>query len=81
MRRNITANDMSWKFHTDGYERHVWPQDDERKHVLEGADCWCNPTSGEIYGTIQIVHNSHDQRELIEQAESIKECTSKIIEP
>ncbi len=38
---------------------HVYPIQDLRDHILEGAMCWCKPTVDEDV----IVHNSMDDRE------------------
>lgn len=58
---------------------HVSPIRDEREHVLEGTQCWCHPEvlwndpeTGEPFTEALVVHNSADGRELIEQAEEIK---------
>lgn len=58
---------------------HAYPVADEREHDLEGTGCWCepkvmwsDPDTGEAFPEALIVHNSADGRELIEQAEAIK---------
>ncbi len=49
---------------------HVLPINDEREHE-ESTTCWCNPRI-ETEGELLVIHNSADCRELIEQAEEIK---------
>lgn len=57
---------------------HLLPIRDEREHE-ETTMCWCNPTveftdpdTGEAYSEGLVIHNAADCRELIEQAEEIK---------
>jgi hypothetical protein len=54
---------------------HIHPLNDEREHVLEGSDCWCEPRifwndeeTGEILPDGIAVHKSFDCREVVEQA-------------
>lgn len=58
---------------------HVYPMNDEKEHDTESTMCWCQPRvewvdqdSGEAYSGAMVIHNSADGRELIEQAEEIK---------
>lgn len=51
---------------------HVYPLNDEREHDIETSMCWCNPTMEIVNGEMLFIHNSADGRELIEQAEEIK---------
>lgn len=51
---------------------HVYPLNDEREHDTTGTICWCDPTLDTASGGMIIIHNSADMRELIEQAEEIK---------
>ncbi len=51
---------------------HVYPLNDEREHVTEGTMCWCDPRLITDEPELIVVHNSADGRELIEQAEEIK---------
>lgn len=44
---------------------HVYPLNDLRDHITEGADCWCRPT---IDGDL-VIHNALDEREKIETGE------------
>lgn len=50
----------------------------EHNHIDHGIDCWCNPQilctkpDGTLYPFPIISHRSQDFRELIEQAEAIK---------
>ena len=51
----------------------IMPVNDEREH--EGATtCWCNPQLITDEPELIVVHNAADCRELIEQAEEIKEA-------
>lgn len=52
---------------------HVYPLNDEREHVTEGTTCWCDPQLDLEQPEIIVIHNSLDGRELIEQAEEIKD--------
>lgn len=60
---------------------HVYPEEDERPHDLEGTGCACgpdvhykDPDTGETYSEALVVHHAFDFRELIEEAERIKAC-------
>ncbi len=44
---------------------HVYPVNDFRQHVLEGATCWCRPEVDEEY--MLVIHNSMDRREEYEE--------------
>lgn len=52
---------------------HVTPVNDERPHEETGTLCWCNPTLELVNGNMLVTHNAADCRELIEQAEEIKD--------
>jgi hypothetical protein len=53
---------------------HVYPINDEKEHELEGTQCWCEPVLDvSNFGELIVIHNSADGRELIEQAEEIKD--------
>lgn len=62
---------MSW---------HVYPLNDEREHITTGTECWCDPKIEWIdletnlpYGDGPlVVHNAQDCREVVEEAERIK---------
>lgn len=65
---------------------HVYPRNDEREHYTDLEECWCDPDVQYIdpdtglpwsNGAVIVVHNSADQRELIEQAEAIKAQVSR----
>jgi hypothetical protein len=50
---------------------HVYPVNDSKPHILSGTDCPCKPRV-EIEGaTLVIIHNSWDNREIIEEAINI----------
>lgn len=51
---------------------HVLPINDEREHIEEGTTCWCDPQLITDEPELIVVHNSADGRELVEQAEDIK---------
>jgi hypothetical protein len=53
---------------------HVTPINDEMEH-LDSADCWCEPTIDWSHAEAICTHNAADCRELIEQAEKIKDET------
>lgn len=53
---------------------HVTPIDDEMEHA-DSVNCWCGPTVDRSEGAEVCIHNAADCRELIEQAEKIKEKT------
>lgn len=59
---------------------HIYPVNDEREHDLQTTQCWCEPEvkwhdeeTGRIYPEALVVHNAADCRELIKEAEAIKE--------
>lgn len=59
---------------------HVYPLNDEREHELSGTMCpceprveWRHPDTGEFHSEGLVIHNSFDCREIVEQAEEIKE--------
>lgn len=52
---------------------HVLPINDEREHE-ELTSCWCNPQLITDEPELIVVHNSMDGRELIEQAEEVKDA-------
>ena len=61
---------------------HCYPLGDEREHDTTGTMCWCepvvewnDPVTGEAHPEALIIHHSADGRELIEQAEAIKDAT------
>ncbi len=57
----------------------IIPQNDEKEHVGIGGTCWCKPSvevnfkNGVEVSPPIVKHNSADMRELIEQAEEIKD--------
>ena len=51
----------------------IIPINDEHAHE-ESTTCWCNPQLITGYPELVVVHNAADCRELIEQAEEIKEA-------
>ena len=44
---------------------HIYPINDLREHVLDGALCWCSPTYEEEFDLY--LHNSMDRREEYEE--------------
>jgi hypothetical protein len=50
---------------------HVYPVNDLRDHVTEGAanKCWCHPEFDEVEGELIVIHNALDQREKYETGE------------
>ena len=52
---------------------HVTPINDEQEHE-ESSACWCEPTVDWSHAEAICTHNAADCRELIEQAEAIKEA-------
>lgn len=50
---------------------HILPINDEREHEEE-TTCWCNPKLITDEPEVIVVHNAADCRELIEEAETIK---------
>lgn len=61
---------------------HVLPINDEREHE-ETTMCWCGPhvewsdhETDEAYSEGLVIHNSADGRELVEQAEEIKQAAA-----
>lgn len=68
---------------------HVFPNGDSRPHYLEGGDCACkprvetsDPKTGKPYpdGGKLVIHRAFDGREIIEEAEAIKEATERLLE-
>lgn len=57
--------------------QHVYPLNDEREHVTEGTTCWCDPKLDISGPELIVIHNSADCRELIEQAEVIKNASQR----
>lgn len=60
---------------------HVYPLNDEKAHELEGTTChcgpsveWSDPETGEAYSEALVIHNAFDCREIVEEAERIKEA-------
>lgn len=51
---------------------HILPINDEMEHEEEGTACRCDPKLITDEAELIVVHNSADGRELIEQAEEIK---------
>lgn len=52
---------------------HVYPLNDEREHdTRDTTTCWCDPQLDIENAEMIVIHNSLDGRELIEQAEEIK---------
>ena len=53
---------------------HVYPLHDDRDHdTSDTTTCWCEPSLITDEPELIVVHNSMDGRELIEQAEEIRE--------
>lgn len=59
---------------------HVLPVNDEREHE-ETTTCpchpavlWNDPETGEAYAEALVVHNAFDCREVVEEAERIKDA-------
>lgn len=49
-------------------DQHVYPLNDLLPHNTEGTECHCDPKIEVVGGSLLIVHNSFDGRELREQA-------------
>jgi hypothetical protein len=47
---------------------HIYPLNDHWCHILDGTECPCEPTINPEGGTLIIVHNSFDHREIVEEA-------------
>lgn len=56
---------------------HVLPVDDLEPHDEEGTTCKCEPRVEFVEGGILVVHNSFDNREIIEQVNEILEKEGK----
>lgn len=54
-------------------DMHVYPLDDLKEHDTSGTDCHCNPRIEVIGGSLLIIHNAYDHREIIEEANEILE--------
>lgn len=50
---------------------HVFPLNDEHKHVLEGTCCPCSPVVEWEHEEALVIHRSWDGREFVEEAENI----------
>ena len=47
---------------------HVHPINDSKEHILDDTKkCWCKPTIKKIGDGYRVSHNSHDEREFVEQ--------------
>lgn len=46
---------------------HVYPLNDKKTHKLKGVDCECNPKIEVNGANLLIIHNSYDNREVMEQ--------------
>ena len=53
---------------------HVYPLDEEAKHILEGTTCPCGVQVDWEYGIV--IHNAFDHRQVIEEAEEIIRCVN-----
>jgi hypothetical protein len=53
-------------------DRHVYPLDEEKLHIVSGptsgVDCPCKPRVEMEGGSLIVIHNSFDHREIVEQA-------------
>jgi len=56
---------------------HVLPVDDLEPHDEEETTCKCEPRVEFVEGGILVVHNSFDNREIIEQVNEILEKEEK----
>ncbi len=69
---------MAWQHHNDSGNLpiHVYPVNDEKEHDVEDSEglgcCSCNPVIDWSGPRVLVIHNAFDMRELIEQAEEIK---------
>lgn len=54
---------------------HVYPVGDEREHELQGTTCPCGPRVEWEDAEALVIHNAFDCREILEEAERIKERT------
>ncbi len=58
---------------------HIYPINDEREHEIgDTTTCWCDPKLDLEQPEMLVIHNSADGRELIEQAEAIKQAALRI---
>jgi hypothetical protein len=46
---------------------HIVPLNDLREHETKTRECWCQPTLKSESGTVLVVHQSADGRELVER--------------
>ena len=56
---------------------HVLPVNDLEPHDEEGTTCKCEPRVEFVEGGMLVVHNSFDNREMIEQVNEILEKEGK----
>ena len=71
------VDDKEWStFSQDPNIIHVYPINDERPHTLKGTECRCKPVRKQEPNGVVIVHNAYDCREVIEEAERIKNSVS-----
>jgi hypothetical protein len=57
---------------------HLYPLHDEREHVVgDTTTCWCDPRLDTDSAQLIVIHNPADCRELVEQAEEIKDSAMK----
>jgi hypothetical protein len=54
---------------------HVYPLNDEKPHELQGTTCPCGPRVEWDHPEALVIHNAFDCREIVEEAERIKEAT------
>ena len=62
---------------------HVYPENDEQPHEIEGTTCpcqphilWADPLTGNVLPEAIVVHNAFDCRQVVEEAERILEGVS-----
>lgn len=70
------SNKKNWGVFVEPTEKHVVPMNDLHEHSLVGTNCHCDPEMIPSEPLPIIVHAAWDCRELIEQAEVIKEAAS-----
>ena len=52
---------------------HIYPVGDEKEHDIESTTCWCEPKIEWDHPEPLVIHNAADCREIVEEAERIKE--------
>ena len=74
-----TNKSTGWGVYENTDSIHVLPVNEYDQHSsdgIEGLWCKCKPRSEKTKSRILIVHNSFDQREIVEQAREILKANS-----